>query len=256
MKKTVKFLVFISLIVFFASCSKDNDVSDNTSYEGVSSIIEQFYQSDKQPDGKIFMVNDYMQTMYDTFSTSFAFQGYFPEGTAYSNVSYNQYVIPIESNKYYSSNTIDSINLQGNMSHYFGSSNSIKIDGSTFVNDFYVPSPIVVDFPNSNNFTFNKSQGISINFSVDAKNVNPIILVLEYVPDNAVEGDVILTKSYYLDSQIKNFLIPSGDLAEFPSGEKLILYVGCGNGKLVNFNNKSYNLEGINITYLPHIQLY
>ena len=260
MKKTLNYFTIIISIVLLASCSKDsdikNDTSDNSLFNSAKKQISSYYQENVKTDGTILLMNDYMQTKYNRTSYGFSFQGKFSGETSYSEISFNSYIVPIVENNAYSTSDIDSVNLGGKLFDFFGAKNLIKIDNNVFIEDFYIPKPVVVSFPESSDFTFSKEQGISIDLDVDINNVNPIVVVLEYVDDKATAGSICLTKTYILDSQDRRFLIPEGDLVNFPIGEKLMLYVGCGNGNIVTYDNFVYDLEGINITYFPGIKLY
>jgi len=259
MKKTLNYFTIILSIVLLASCSKDSDIKNDSSDNSVNSAIKQissYYQENVKTDGAILLMNDYMQTKYNRVSDGFSFQGKFPTKTRYSKISFNSYIVPIVENNAYSTSDVDSVNLSGRMSDFFGTRNLIKIDNNTFIEDFYIPKPVVVSFPDNSDFSFSKEQGISIDLDVDVNNANSIVVVLEYIDDEATVGDICLTKTYILDSQDRSFLIPKGDLVDFPVGERLILYVGCGNGKIVTYDDFVYDLEGINITYLPSIKLY
>ncbi len=253
MKKEIKLLILLSIIVSFTACNKEKNVVEKQS--SAKGLIKSYYQDGNSCDGSVLLVNDYMQTKYHRSSYNFSFQGDLADDKHYSNIDINGYSVEFLVNNYfYSSSSMDS-SLSGNLSTYFGAYNHIDIDGSVFTDNFYIPSPVIVSFPKNPDFVFTKSSGIYMSLSPDINNSNPIIIILEYVPDNAVTGDILLTKTYKLSSQISKFTIPSEDLVGFPKGENLILYVGCGNGKIVSFDNHNIDLEGVNITYLPGIKL-
>lgn len=246
----------ISYIMIILSCTKQTDVNNKENNKSATSQILGAYQNETIYDGKVFLINDYMiGNKYQGPNSTFSFQGSLPLNSNFSNITFNGYPVTIINNRFSKFSSSDTVNLRGNMSTFFGASNNISIDNKVFFNEFYVPSPIDVDFTNDNDYEFSKQSGISFNMNVDENYQNPIIVVLEYIDENLQAGDIILTKFYILDSQTRSFTIPTEDLSEFPTSQNLILYVGCGNSNEVNFNNKLYDLEGINITVIPRLRL-
>ncbi|MBN2747462.1 MAG: hypothetical protein JXR34_12110 [Bacteroidales bacterium] len=259
MKNLVIFTVILVSMSLFISCSKnenkiDNDDNVNLPKNAVAQIIE-YYQDQNTYDGEIFMIHDFLQTKY-TNSTHFSFQGKMPENTNYSSISFNNYSINIQDNSFYASSSIDSINLSNHLQDFFGTANTIQINGLPLISDFYVPFQVTVDFSNDEDFTFVKSNGISFDLDVDENNQNEIVVILFYDDDDVQQGGTYLTKMYVLNSQTRSFTIPSQDLSLFPTNQNdITLYVGCGTREIVQFDGKSFDIEGINITSIPGLTL-
>ena len=231
MQKTIKVFLAIIITLSVVSCTKESKETEDSSqslnlYRSAISIINEHFSNATEVDGRIFIVNDFKQTKYGESSSSFSFQGTFPEGTEYSNFSINDYNTDICENKFFATSSFEEDNLKGRQGDYFGQNCSFMVDGEPLCEDLYIPKQAIVSFPNNSGFIFEKSSGITFELEVDNQNDKPIVVVLQYVSDNLEAGETPVTKSFILESNTNWYNIPSDDLVDFPENEKLIFYVG------------------------------
>ena len=257
MKRTINFILIAIFTLSVVSCSKDADdnLPASNFYSSVVSIIKEHLASVPKVDGRIFLVNDFKQTKYNESEANFSFQGIFPASTNYSVFDINGYRNQVCDNKFYASSSVKEHNLDGLHKDFFGQTCSFTIDEVTFCEDLYIPKQAIIKIPENSNLTFEKENGISFDLETDDGNTKPIVVVLQYVDENLEEGESILTKAFVLESNANSLSIPSYELDEFPLDENLILYVGCGNGKTIEYDNFKYSVEGINITYLYGVKI-
>lgn len=242
------------LLLSAGACKKNHtEVSQDA-----HSIIRGAYQ--KIPGvvggGEIALVNDLTQTRFGEISSQYHFEGTLADGDSYGEAVFNNYTIQVNGNAFEMSSAVDTPALKGNEGNYFGTVNEIRLGGNILTSDFYVPQPVQLSFDGSDGLDFSQAGGISFSFSADPGNNNPVIVVLEHLPQGAGPGMVANTKTFSFPPGTTSGSIPASDLSDFPINEDLTLYAGSGNEMNFTLNGKTYTVTGLNITYIPGIRLH
>lgn len=257
MKKNLFCLITsITFIATSYSCNKDKQMINKG--QSPVEILKASYKRSTNNAGELYMINDLVQTKFGAFSSQYHFQGAFIASNFVQNVAFNSYQIAVSNNSFFSSSAVDSAALANNQDDYFGANNLVLINGDTLLKEFYAPKPVQISFvgiaPNQD-FTFSKSNGINLVFSDDLNNSNPIVVVLQYIPENAQSGQAVLTKTFTYPPNSSSVSIDPSDLFQFPTNTDLIMYVGSGNEVFNSINGNQYSVTAINITAIPKVRL-
>jgi|GEM_PF-6474198 hypothetical protein len=258
MKKNILAAGVLLLSIAAGSCKKEAATNATGKSTSIKGIVNSVFQNLVPPDGRIAMINDGTQTRYGSYTSTFSFNGRMPDNSNFSNISFNNYNVDITAQELYASSTIDTPVLRGMKPQFFGSTTSMSINGQNVVSGFYIPKDLEVTFASAtgnNSWVFNSSAGISFSWNPDPLNANATVVVLSYTEENAAEGSQVLTKEFIYPAGTNSATISASDLADFPTGQKIVMYIATGNQQNFNFAGKSYELLGLNITTLPGIML-
>lgn len=257
MKNSIITASLFCLLLSAGACKKHQAETDNRSARSV--ITDAFLKiPGTTGSGKIAVVNDLTQTRYGVLSSQYHFEGTFTDGESFSEVSFNNYSIPVVNNAFEMSSAVDSPALKGNEGNYFGTGNEIRLGSSILTPNFYAPRPVQLSFsgPGANNYEFLKSGGISFSFQTDPMNPRPIIVVIEYVPQLAGPGTMPTTRTFNYPPGTTSGFISASDLSDFPTNADLVMYAGAGNEMNFVLNGKTYTVTALSITYIPGIRLF
>lgn len=253
MKKKIQILSVISFgclallsISFGFAGNKDFSLSGKVS--AASLIKAAYYSQSATSSDDILLVNEVVQTKYGVQTPSVSFQGNL-SAIELGKVDLNDRSFSISRGSFYWSADIDresSDSAQG----YFGTENTFSVEGNEIVRGFYIPNTLRLEFVNGENLEFSKDEGIKFRWNTDERNEYPVIVVLQYIEEG---GKELLTKKFSFNDRDQSAEITSGDLRDFPSDSKLILYAGRGNGKIVSIRDRQTSLTGLTITSVPGI---
>lgn len=256
MKKKIQILSVISFAslllvsVFFGfSGNRKFSLSRNASAE---TIIKTAYSESggESSDDDIYLINEVIQTKYDTSDPSISFQGNLA-AIEEGKVDLNDRSFDIQRGSFYWSTATEPESTE-TAQEYFGSENTFAVEGEEVASGFYIPRALKLEFENGDNLEFNRDEGIRFRWNSDERNEHPVIVVLQHIPE---EGEEILTKQFSFDDRAISGEITAEDLAEFPSDSRLVLYAGRGNGKIVSIRERETSLTGLAITSVPGIVL-
>jgi hypothetical protein len=255
MKKKIQILSVISfaslllLSVFFGfSGNKSFSLSRNASAETI--IRTAYSESGVESSDDIYLINEIIQTKFDTAAPSVSFQGNLA-AIEEGRVDLNDRSFDIQRGSFYWSTATEPESTEP-AQEYFGSENTFAVDGEEVASNFYIPRALTLEFENGDNLEFNRDEGIRFNWNSDERNEHPVIVVLQYIPE---EGEEILTKQFSFDDRATSGEITAEDLAEFPTDSRLVFYAGRGNGKIVSIRDRETSLTGLAITSVPGIVL-
>jgi hypothetical protein len=253
MKKKIQILSVVTLgclallsISFGFSGNKNLSFSQKVS---AASLIRAAYnQSDAETIDDILLINEVVQTKYDTTATTVSFQGNL-SGIDGGKVDLNDRSFGIKRGTFYWSTDTDRESTES-ANGYFGAENTFSVEGEEVVRDFYIPKPLKLEFENGRDLEFSRDEGIKFRWNSDERNEYPLIVVLQYIE---ADGKELVTKQLRFNDRDEAAEITAEDLKEFPSDTRLNLYAGRGNGKIVTIRDKETSLAGFTVTSVPGI---
>lgn len=259
MKKRIQILSIISssclaallLAVFFGfSENKDFSLSRKAAAASLIKTVYSGGESGVESSDDLLLIGEVVQTKYGTQAPSVSFQGNLA-AIEEGRIDLNDRSFDVTRGSFYWSTATDPESTEPSQA-YFGAENTFRLDGEEIVPNFYVPRALELEFENGRDLEFDRAEGIRFRWNTDERNEHPLIVVLQYIPE---EGEELLTKQFTFTDGEQAAEITAEDLNEFPSDAKLILYAGRGNGKIVPIRGRETSLAGLTITSVPGIVL-
>ncbi len=218
MKKKLQLLSISCLAMLMAAvfifADKNGMVATKVSGE---SIIKSAFNNLAGGSDNVFVINEALQTKFGAFSASTSIQG--------NTVTPENSSVSVNSNK------------------------TTIIVGDVVVTDsMHIPEPARVQFESGRDFVFNKSEGISFRWNSDRENSYPVIVVLQHISDT---DEQLITKDFRFSDTDQVVRLSAEDIASFPSGGKVNMYIGRGNYQL----SGKGSLSGISITTVAGMTL-